>query len=268
MKGCRSLALLCTLALSSCARGLPPRPSAPEPEPRSATLEEVRAAYDAYCNGVSTVSGSGDLELRDDRTGKSQKLGIRLLAGRGGRLYIKGSVAIVTVMELGSDGQRFWFQVPSRKTVWTGSNAASAQSERADAPYYALRPVDVVPAFLPEPLAPAADEALVFEADRRSFSLALARVSRDGARVRQRVWLERESLAWSRSRSFDERGELLSEVSVGGWQDGRPRQVRIERPAEGYSAAFSLDKLEANLQLPERAFATRSPEGYKRVELP
>ena len=268
MTSARTGLLLAAAAAAACARGLGERPSAPVAPPRSATLEEVRAAYDAYCNGISTISASGDLDVRDQRTGKSQKLGIRLLAARGGRLYIKGSVAIVTALELSSDGARFWFQVPSKKTVWTGSNAAGAQSERDEAPYFALRPGDVVPAFLPEPLKPLPGEVLVFEADRESFSLALARLAEGAGRVRRRVHLRRESLEWSGSRSFDEQGELTSEVSVAGWSDGRPRQVRIERPVEGYSAAFALEKLEANVRVPERAFVPRSPEGYKVIEVP
>jgi hypothetical protein len=81
------------------------------------------------------------------------------------------------------------------------------------------------------------------------------------------VWLDRDSLSWSRSRSFDERGELVSEVSLAGWQQGRPRQVVIARPGEGYVAAFALDKLEANVKVPERAFAPRTPEGYRVVEV-
>jgi outer membrane lipoprotein-sorting protein len=205
--------------------------------------------------------------VRDQRTGKSQKLGVRLVATRGGRLYLKGSVAVVTALEVVADGDRFWFQVPSKKTVWTGSSTASTDSERADAPYFALRPSDVVSAFLPEALSPGAREALTFEADRASFSLSLAALEDGAGRVRQRVWLERESLQWSRSRSFDAHGELVREVSLAGWQSGHPRQVTITRPGEGYVAAFSLDKLEVNVRVPERAFTPRTPEGYRVVEV-
>lgn len=263
------LAALLVLALgpAGCAGAPPARPAAPEAPPRAATLEEIRAAYDGYCRGIETLSAGGDLLVRDERTGKSQRMGVRLLATRGGRLYLKGSVAIVTAIEVVSDGDRFWFQVPSKKTVWTGLATASPQAEREEAPYYALRPADVTLALLPEPLDPAPGEALLLESDRHSFSLALARLDAGTGVVRRRVTLSRSSLLWLRSRSFDEKGDLVSEVSLSGWQDGRPREVAIARPAEGYLASFSLDKFEVNRELPERAFAPRTPEGYKVVEV-
>jgi hypothetical protein len=67
-------------------------------------------------------------------------VGVRFVAARGGRLYLKGSVLVVTALEVVSDGERFWFQVLSKKTVWTGPNDAGNRAEGADkAPYYALR---------------------------------------------------------------------------------------------------------------------------------
>ena len=79
---------------------------------RAATLEEVWAAYDGFCRGVSTLSATGDLDVRDLRGGRARRLGVRVLAGRGGRLYVKGSVAVVTALEVVADGQRFWLRLP------------------------------------------------------------------------------------------------------------------------------------------------------------
>ncbi len=252
-------------SLTSCAGAPLVRPAQAVAPPRSATLAEVRAAYDAYCQGIDSVSASGDLDVRDLRTGKSQRLGVRLVAARGGRLYLKGSVAIVTALEVSSDGRRFWFMVPSKKTVWTGVSDAPPASERADAPYYALRPADVVQALLPEALQPGEGDTLVLESDRRAF--ALSQVPAAGGPLRRRVTLERESLLPARIQSFDASGELVSSVSLGAWQDGAPRQVTLERPLEGYLASFSLDKLARNGAAPERAFQGRTPEGYKLVEV-
>ena len=261
--------LVVPIALGSlgCAGGLPARPSAPLPPPRSATLEEIRAAYDAYCHGIETLSASGDLQVQDTRTGKSQRLSVRFVGTRGGRLYLKGSVAVVTALEVISNGQRFWLQVPSKKTVWTGSTDVSTQTERSEAPYYALRPADVTLAFLPEPLDRGPDEQLVLESDRQSFSLTLCRTTAGSGYVRRRVVLRRDSLEWAQTRSFDEHGELVTDVSLAGWREGRPREVAISRPGEGYVASFSLDKFEVNVPVPERAFAPRTPDGYKLVEV-
>lgn len=237
-------------------------PAVPARPLRAASLDEVLAAYETYANGNETLSASGDLEVRDLRAGRARKLGVRLVASRGGKLYLKGSIAVVTALEVVADGERFWFQVPSRKTVWTGLAGAAHRADSDDAPYYALRPSDVTSALLPEPLAPGPRDAVLFEADRDGFSLGLAP---QGARekVRRRVWLDRETLHPTRLRRYDERGDLVSEVQLGDWENGAPGRIQIDRPAEGYEAILDLDKVQRNVPVPAQAFVPRTPAGYK-----
>src|SRR2546427_12086161 len=85
-------------------------PTVPARALRAASLDEVLAAYEAYANGNETLSASGDLEVRDLRAGRARKLGVRLVASRGGKLYPKGSGAVVTAMEGRADRQRLWVQ--------------------------------------------------------------------------------------------------------------------------------------------------------------
>jgi len=255
-----------SLFAAGCAGAPLARPATPLPPPRAASLEEVRNAYDGFCHRLATLDAKGDLDVRDLRTGKAQKLGVRVLARSGGQLYIKGSVAVVTALEVVSDGTRFWLQVPSKKTVWTGPALGAAESQREDAPYYALRPGDLAAALLPEPLEPAAGEALLLEGDRQTFSLTLAQIGPPGV-VRRRVSLSRDSLQPRSSRRYGESGDLVSEVSFGDWQDGFPRHVTVVRPLEGYVAAFSLSSVRLNQTLPDRVFLPRTPDGYKVVEV-
>jgi outer membrane lipoprotein-sorting protein len=260
-----ALLLVVLLGVSCLAR---PRtiPTVPARPLRAASPDEVLAAYERYANGNETLSASGDLEVRDLRAGRARKLSVRLVAGRGGRLYLKGSIAVVTALEVVADGRHFWFQVPSRKTVWTGLSGAAHRADSDDAPYYALRPSDVTSALLPEPLVPGPRDAVLFEADRDGFSLGLAP---QGARetVRRRVWLDRDTLRLARLRRYDERGELVSEVQIGAWQGDAPRRIQIDRPAEGYEAVFDFDKVERNVPVPAQAFVPRTPAGYKVKEV-
>ena len=256
------------IALAGCARARA-IPRIDVSAPRAASLDEVVAAYDGYCKGIETLSASGDLDVRDLRAGKARKLGARLVATRGGRLYLKGSVAVVTALEVVADGARFWFQVPSKKTVWTGTatEAAPPAAETENAPYYALRPADVTSALLPEPLDPGPEETVVMEADRETFSLAVARLEGRRGPVRRRVFLDRQTLRPVRLRSYDERGDLRTEARLSSWTATGPRRVDISRPLDGYEAAFTFDRVETNVPVPERAFQPRTPPEYKVVEV-
>jgi hypothetical protein len=235
---------------------------------RAASLDEVLAAYDSYCASGKTLSASGDLDVRDRRTGRARSLGVRLVATRGGRLYLKGSVAVITAMEVVADGQRFWFQVPSKKTVWTGAAAGEArEAGTEDAPYQALRPSDVTSALLPEPLAPRPGETLLLDADRESFTLTLASPADGRGLARRRVSLARDTLLPVRLRQYDGRGDLETDVTLGAWSGADAHQIDIQRPLQGYEASLRLDKVERNVAVPERAFVPRTPEGYAVVEV-
>jgi outer membrane lipoprotein-sorting protein len=255
------------LGLAGCATTKSALPVVALGPPRQATFDEVLAAYDAYCKETETLSASGDLDVRDRRAGKSRKLGVRVVAARGGRLYIKGSVAIVTALEVVADGERFWFTVPSRKTVWTGAAGFAAQdAEGESAPYYAVRPFDVTSALLPEPLTPAAGETVLLEGEPEAFVLTLATAAEGRGTVRRRIWMHRASLQPVRLAAYDDRGDLESLADLGTTPTGG-RRVTVRRPREGYEAEFVFDKVTLNQPVPPQAFVPRSPEGYAVVEV-
>ena len=260
------LVLIATIGSIGCATS---RPQLPEfHSARKATLDEVLAAYEAYCAGMQTFSGAGDLEVRDLRTGRSRKVGVRVIASRDRRLYLKGSVLVVTALELVSDGRRFWLEVPSKHTVWTGPSDAPSEAEDADhAPYYALRPSDVTFALLPEPIETTGHEALIFEADPETFSLATARLEEGRGSVQKRIWLDRETLRLRRASLYGASGDVVAEADFGGWEGGLPREVTISRPLDGYVASFALNKAEANVRVPDRLFEARIPEGFAVEEV-
>lgn len=255
------------LLLPGCGVAKRPIAVVPDRPLRQASLDEVLTAYDRYCNSLQSLRASGDLDLRDLRKGQARKLGVRVVAGRGGRLYIKGSIAVVTAIEVVSDGQRFWLQVPSKKTVWTGSASSAPKTGVEDAPYDALRPSDLLAGLLCDPLAPATEDAVTLESDREAFSLSVARLRSGQGVVSRRVWLDRETLAPLRLRTYDDRGDLVREATIGSWTGGQPRRVQVVRPREGFEAVFTFDEVQPNVAVPEKAFAPRTPPDYKTVEV-
>lgn len=267
---CWAVVLLSSLALPGCVTRTIERVAAPARPPRAATLGEVLSAYDGYCRGLDTLSASGDLDVKDLRAGKQRKLSARVLAARGSRLYIKGTAVLVTALEVVSNAERFWFQVPSKKTVWTGLSEATAAAEGAEnEPYYALRPRDVNAGLLPEPMTPGEGDVLSLEADAGSFCLTLSAAAQAPGHttVRRRVCLERETLRPSAIRSYDEHGNLSTDMSLADVRDGAAHRLVISRPSEGYVAAFAFDKIVKNQPLPERAFSPRTPPGYAVIEV-
>jgi outer membrane lipoprotein-sorting protein len=262
--------VLCSLPiLGSAGCGLKPvsLPSVPIRPLRAATLEEVVAAYDGYCKGIQSVSASGDLDVRDYRAGRGRRVRVRVVATRGGHLYLKGSVAVMTALEVVADGGRFWFQLPGKKTTWTGRSDVPPRVDDDQAPYYVLRPADLTSALLLEPLDPRASDILVLEGDREAFSLTLSRGEGTRAVARRRIWLERETLLPLRTRTYDERGDVLNEVKVGDWEDKAFHRIVVSRPVQGYEAAFAFEKVETNVSIPNRAFVPRIPEGYQVIEV-
>jgi outer membrane lipoprotein-sorting protein len=263
----RAASLLLVVGTAACAGSRPAPAAVPLKPLRAATLEQVVAAYDAYCESGTTVSASGDVDVRDRRTGRGRTIGVRLVATREGKLYLKGSVAVITALEVVSDGERFWFQVPSKKTVWTGAASGEARDAGTeDAPYQVLRPSDVTSSLLPEPLRPAEGETVVLEGDRASFTLTLAQATGGRGLARRQVSLDRDTLQPIRLRRYDAKGDIETDVSLT-WTADTPRQVDIQRPVQGYEAAFRFDKYERNVPAPERAFTPRTPEGYQVVEV-
>jgi len=255
------------IAASGCASSTGPRDFVPFPPLRSADLSEVLAAYDAYCNGIETFSASGDITIRDSHRGRTGQLRVRVVAARGGRLYLKGSVAIVTGIEVISNGEEFWFQLPSKKKVWTGRTDMPPDVEDEQEPYYALRPVDITGALVPEPMSPGAGQVVLLSGDRDHFQLTLARTTNGRGVVERRSWLSRDDLQPFRTQSFDENGDILADVVWRGWDDGTPRDVTIVRPRDGYLARFLLDDVDTNVEVPDRAFAPRIPDDFELIEV-
>lgn len=265
-----TVALLASAA-SGCAWRARPIPVADLRPLRAATLAEVLQAHEDATKALATLSASGRLELFDRRGGRRRDFGARVLCGRGGRLYLKASVAVVTALEATSDGSTFWLSVPSRRKVWTGDATRPPRVDSTDAAghdFDALRPSDLAAALLPEPLDPRPGEVLLFEGDREAFSLALGASDAEGrGRVRRRVFLDRETLHLLRARTYDAAGSLELETTFGDWRDGLPWRVGVARPDEGYEARLTFDQAKANRALPEQAFRPRLPPDWEVVEL-
>ena len=81
------------LGAAACTAARPAPPAAPLKPLRAATLDEVLAAYDSYCESGTTLSASGNLDVRDRKTGKGRTLGVRVMHALGARIYFASNAA-------------------------------------------------------------------------------------------------------------------------------------------------------------------------------
>ena len=226
------------------------------PEPREASLEEVLAAYDLYCNGIETFKAAGEMELRNTRTGRVRRFRFDVAASREGvRLEQRdGDAGFVLVS---ADGA-FALRSAADGRIWRGAADEPLRSLR-DIPLEALRPTDLASALVPAPLTAQPDEALFMEGERSHFALTLTRRRSGHAVARRQVFLERASLRLQRALSFDADGNLLSEVSWRRWRDGVPREILVTRPLDGTLARLELDRAAPNAPVPPGSFNLEGP---------
>ena len=220
--------------------------------PREASLDEVLAAYDLYCDGIDTFKATGEMELRNTRTGRAGRLRFDLVASREGiRLEQRGGGPGFVLVS--RDGE-FALQSAADGRHWRGAADEPLPSLR-DFPLEALRPSDLSSAFVPSPLTAQPDEALFMEGERSRFAVTLTRRRSGHGVARRQVFLERASLRLQRTLSFDEEGNLRSEVSWRSWRDGVPREILVTRPLDGTLARLELDEAEPNAPVPPGSFS-------------
>lgn len=126
----RTALLALGLLVAGCGASRPLTQGEPFRPPAELRPAQALARYQEYCLGLRSFPAAGELEVRDLKAARVRRLGVRLVAARPGRLYVKGSVAVVTALEVVADGSRFWFQVPSKMKVWTGAEGRRIVFER------------------------------------------------------------------------------------------------------------------------------------------
>jgi hypothetical protein len=94
------------------------------------------------------------------------------------------------------------------------------------------------------------------------------------AKVLRRFWFDRtDNLQLKRQQLFDERGELVTEVSYSGYQKmgeaTLPGVVLVSRPHDGFGARFTFtpESFELNPELPATAFVLENKENLPVTDL-
>lgn len=281
--GAVTLALM-SLALlgSGCISTSTVVPASQLPLPaKTATREEMARMLLEASAAVKTLSATVTL----DASGGAMKTGVLteyrqtkgfLLVERPNniRMRAQAPLALATIFDMVSDGQRYKVSVPIRNKFITGDNQVRTSAEN---PILNLRPqhimnalfVDVQPYFRDSRYRSALEEAT--EGRLSFYVFSFIDISSSPAQLIEKVWINRVDLSIARKEIFALDGVIDTDVRFSSFQDIAgvrfPSEIRVTRPADDYSLRLSVIKLAINEDLAADAFVLEKPAGAELVEV-
>jgi outer membrane lipoprotein-sorting protein len=237
-------------------------------------LEEISRSVSTLTAAVNFTASAGML-TRGEETVYRETRGF-LVVERPSRIRMRGEapLALVTVFDMVSNGERFQLNVPGQNRVFVGDTSTRATAENA---ILNLRPQHIMDALFVD-VAQYVDSSNVlpvfYEAvdGRRSFYVfEFVDSAGDAPQVIEKLWIDRRDLRVSRKQSFGLEGVLETDVAYDLYQDvdgiSFPHRILIERPAEDYSLEINFDSTQLNTPIEEGAFVIEVPRGAELIEI-
>ena len=280
-------AVLISFLTEGCAASHPtaPKPSgAPEPA-QLATKQDLIARFNHQAESVTSLNASVTMVLTagSSYTGaikQYHEIGGFLLAERPASIRVIGQAPIVgtNLFDMASDGETFHIFIPSQHRFITGS----ANLERSSAkPIENLRPQHLTSVIFWTPI-PDHVPVLIEEAndDRsRYYVLTVVRRSAGGVasaaggsedwEIERRIWFDRSNLNIARLETYEQGGQLASDVTLRGWDIfgavKYPRQISLSRPDSDYQLQIGIKKVTFNETISADRFILEQPPGTELV---
>jgi len=262
-----------------------PKPSgAPEPA-QVAAKQDLIARFNHQAESVASLNASVTMVLTvgSSYTGaikQYHEIGGFLLAERPASIRVIGQAPIVgtNLFDMVSDGETFHIFIPSQHKFITGS----ADLERSSAkPIENLRPQHLTSAIfwtvIPEHVPVLIEEA---NDDRsRYYVLTVVRPSGGGVasapgssedwEIERRIWFDRSNLNIIRLETYQQGGQLASDVTLRGWDTfgavKYPRQISLSRPDSDYQLQIGIKKVTFNETISADRFILEQPPGTELV---
>jgi len=254
---------------------------------RTATLQGLLAMVrERGANVASLSSSSLKLTLTTERadSGELQKYhsapGYVILRSPSDILLnVQNPVTKTTILELLSRGDRFEVWNPGKNTVYEGRNSAAGfvLDEKDQALSFSARPIHIFEALLPRGIALDEPDLRISktelqDAQAKYYVLTLYRETGSlEVHLLRQLWIERSRMVLAREDRFADTGEIISTVKYANFDIFQgtplPRDVRIERPQDGYSLDLHFKDWRVNPSVEDSAFVLRPPPGAERVVL-
>jgi hypothetical protein len=194
-------------------------------------------------------------------------------------LNVQNPITKTTILELLSKGDRFEVWNPGKNTVYEGSNSAGGfeLDGQGQALSFSARPIHIFDAILPPAITLDSPETRISKTEQQDqaakyYVLTLYReTGTSEIRPLRHVWIERSQMVVVREDTLTESGQIAGVVkysNMGSFQGMQlPRDIRIERPIDGYSLDLHCNDWRLNPDLQDSSFALHPSPQAERVIL-
>jgi len=175
-------------------------------------------------------------------------------------------VVRTTAFDMAADGKEFRLYLPSKDRFIEGRN--EPVTKLSPNKLENLRPAVFLDALFIQP--PASTQTTfpvdITDEDNAIYILHILDTGPDGQpRVVRDIWFDRLNLHIRRQMTFDDRGEILSDVRYNDWKTHNgvpfPKVIDINRPQDEYGVVMTMEKVEINKAIADDQFVLKQPEG-------
>lgn len=244
----------------------------------TATKHELIDRYNRVASAVQTITAAVRMS---PSAGSAFNGGIEnyhqvngyILAARPASIRVIGQVPVVAkdIFDMVSDGQNFYIFIPSKNEFIEGPDDLDRTSRR---PIENLRPQHLFDALIWPPIKP--ETPVLFEqtdvSPARYYVLTIVANGPEGLELGRKIWFDRSNLQIARMQIYNSHGALESDLQTKNWKSAEggadyPRDVLIDRPADGYRLEITITHLTLNQKISADRFHLTQPEGTRLVRL-
>ncbi len=272
------------LFLSGCSYFFPTKRHLPVPiapaNVQTATPEELVAKINQRWDAINTLTATVEIYATQTKTAKGEATDFPscrgfILMRKPKMLRVLATYFGKRIFDMASDGKRFTLVVPSRNTTIQGSNEVTVKSsnplENLRPDFFldaiAVRGLDEEDEFMVssdiETVPDAANKHLYIEPE---YTLTVMR-RKTGKEIQpvRSVTFHRDDMLPYDQYVYDKNGVLETQIFYSNYTTysaGKyPSKVTIKRPQEGIQIVLNVERVEENVDLPDKQFDVEIPEG-------
>jgi len=249
---------------------------APEPA-QVATKQDLIARFNHQAESVMSLNASVTMVLTAGSSYRGvikqyHEIGGFLLAARPASIRVIGQAPIVgtNLFDMVSNGETFHIFIPSEHKFIIGPANLARPSAK---PIENLRPQHLtsvifwtlIPDHVPVLMEEANDDT------SRYYVLTVVRPAggSEDWEIERRIWFDRSNLNIARIETYEQGGQLASDVSLRGWDTlgtvKYPRQISLSRPDSDYQLQIGIKKVTFNETISADRFILAQPPGTELV---